>query len=142
MAVRCWPGAGRRGATSSQSATNVLYATRNWDSRSVAGSSLQPPGFRFPKSVRILRRSDFRRVYDDGTRYSCPYFAAFCLAREQNDGPKIGFTVSRASGHSVVRNRMKRRMREVVRLHLRDLPPKWAVVFNPRKPLLEADLPL
>jgi ribonuclease P protein component len=34
---------------------------------------------------------------------------------------------------------MKRRMREAVRLHLSELPPRWSVVFNPRKPLLQAD---
>jgi ribonuclease P protein component len=29
-------------------------------------------------------------------------------------------------------------MREAVRLHLAELPPRWSVVFNPRKPLLDA----
>jgi ribonuclease P protein component len=42
-------------------------------------------------------------------------------------------------GKSVVRNRMKRRMREAVRLNLASLPPVWDIVFNPRKPLLTAD---
>jgi ribonuclease P protein component len=41
-------------------------------------------------------------------------------------------------GRAVVRNRMKRRMREAVRLHLHELPAQWAIVFNPRKPLLDA----
>ena len=97
------------------------------------------PGFGFPKSRRILRRSDFRKVYDEGTRYSCPLFAAFCLRNsEAQDGPRIGFTVTRAMGNAVVRNRMRRRMREAVRLNLEGLPPQWWIVFNPRKPLLEA----
>jgi ribonuclease P protein component len=42
-------------------------------------------------------------------------------------------------GKAVVRNRMKRRLREAVRLHLGELPAPWSVVFNVRKPLLEAD---
>jgi ribonuclease P protein component len=42
-------------------------------------------------------------------------------------------------GKAVVRNRMKRRMREAVRLSLADLPPVWDIVFNPRKPVLTAD---
>jgi ribonuclease P protein component len=44
-------------------------------------------------------------------------------------------------GKSVVRNRMKRRMREAVRLNLEALPPEWSIVFNPRKPLLDAGFP-
>lgn len=45
----------------------------------------------------------------------------------------------RALGKAVLRNRMKRRMREAVRLHLALLHPSWSVVFNPRKPSLEGD---
>jgi ribonuclease P protein component len=44
-------------------------------------------------------------------------------------------------GKAVVRNRMKRRMREAVRLNLESLPPEWSIVFNPRKPLLDARFP-
>ncbi|MGI8991715.1 MAG: ribonuclease P protein component [Bryobacteraceae bacterium] len=87
----------------------------------------------FPKSVRLLRSRDFRRVYDHGTRYSGPLFAAFCLADPENPGPRIGFTVPRAIGCAVVRNRIKRRLREAVRLRLDNLNPQWSIVFNPRK---------
>ena len=101
--------------------------------------------FRFPKAVRILRRSDFRKVYDEGSRFSCPYFAAFCLKRAgpetepAEDGPKVGFTVTKSLGKAVVRNRMKRRLREAVRLNLAGLPPSWMIVLNGRKGLLDAD---
>jgi ribonuclease P protein component len=101
--------------------------------------------YRFPKTVRILRRPDFRKVYDEGSRFSCPYFAAFCFKRPDPedgtpaDGPKVGFTVTKALGNSVVRNRMKRRLREAVRLNLSALPPCWMVVMNGRKGLLDAE---
>jgi ribonuclease P protein component len=96
--------------------------------------------FSFPKAFRILRRSDFRKVYDEGSRFSCPFFAAFCLKQaELENGPKVGFTVTKALGNAVVRNRMKRRLREAVRLQLSGLPPTWMIVMNGRRALLEGE---
>jgi ribonuclease P protein component len=90
------------------------------------------PGF--PKSARLLRASDFRRVYDQGTRYTCPLFAAFSLLESTAPaGPRVGFTTPKALGKAVVRNRIKRRMREAVRLELESLSPEWSIVFNPRR---------
>jgi ribonuclease P protein component len=100
------------------------------------------PSQGFPKAVRILRRSDFRKVYDQGSRFSCPYFAAFCLKQaDQIAGPKVGFTVTKALGKAVARNRMKRRLREAVRLSLSALPAPWLIVMNGRKGLLDAAFP-
>jgi ribonuclease P protein component len=79
-------------------------------------------------------------VYDQGFRFSCPFFAAFCLKQaEQEQGPKVGFTITKALGKAVIRNRMKRRLREAVRLQLRELPPSWMIVMNGRCALLDAE---
>ena len=43
-------------------------------------------------------------------------FAAFCVRETQWEGPHIGFTCPRALGKAVVRNRIKRRVREAVGL--------------------------
>ncbi|MCS6954216.1 MAG: ribonuclease P protein component [Bryobacterales bacterium] len=92
----------------------------------------------FPKEVRLLRRADFERVYKEGFRIAGPYFAAFCLRRPGQGGPKVGLTAPRSLGKSTVRNRIKRRLREAVRLNLWRLGPEWAVVFHPRLSVLEA----
>ncbi|HEV3333589.1 MAG TPA: ribonuclease P protein component [Bryobacteraceae bacterium] len=92
----------------------------------------------FPKRVRLLRSKDFRRVYDEGFRFSSPLFAAFCVRGPQPDGPRIGFTVPRAIGKAVVRNRIKRRFREAVRCYLDQLNPQCSIVINPRLKALNA----
>jgi ribonuclease P protein component len=65
-------------------------------------------------------------------------FAAFCVRETQPEGPHIGFTCPRALGKAVVRNRIKRRVREAVRLHLDQLSPLWSIVINPRRKALDA----
>jgi len=101
----------------------------------------------FPKSSRILRPRDFRKVYDEGTRMTSPSFAAFLLKSttaplrseesEPGGGPFFGFTTPRALGKAVVRNRVRRRMREAVRLEQHLFAPGWSVVFNPRRSLAD-----
>jgi ribonuclease P protein component len=57
---------------------------------------------------------------------------------------RIGFTVSKALGGSVERNRMRRRTREAVRHHLRmfeGMSGVVDVVINPKKSLLAAEFP-
>jgi ribonuclease P protein component len=56
-------------------------------------------------------------------------------------GPRIGFTAPRALGKAVVRNRIRRRVREAVRHHLERLNPQWSIVLNPRRKALDAPMP-
>jgi ribonuclease P protein component len=49
--------------------------------------------------------------------------------------------VPRAIGKAVVRNRIKRRFREVVRCQLDRLNPQWSIVINPRRKAFDAPLP-
>lgn len=94
----------------------------------------------FPKSVRILRSSEFRKIYDHGTRHSCALFAAFVLASDVVDSvSRAGFTTPKALGSAVVRNRIRRRMREAVRLEMEQLSPGCSIIFNPRRRVLECE---
>jgi len=56
-----------------------------------------------------------------------------------HSGPRVGFTVGRALGGAVVRNRMKRRLREAVRLAQVAQAGAVDVVINPKKSLLVAE---
>ena len=94
----------------------------------------------FPKSARLLKHADFEAVYKRGMRHFSPNFTVFFLFRPSNGGaPRIGLTVGKALGGAVVRNRMKRRMREAVRQHLANLHGAVDVVFNPKKSVLVAE---
>jgi len=87
----------------------------------------------------VLRSAEFKQIYQTGTRMTSRYFAAFCLKSPESEFPaRFGFTTPRAVGKSVVRNRLKRRMREAVRGHLPNFPPHCSIVFNPRRTALDA----
>lgn len=93
-----------------------------------------PDSWGFPKSCRILRSAQFKQVYEKGFRHQSSYFAAFCLAGERAvGGPQVGFTTPRGLGKAVFRNRLRRRIREQIRLQWPSLAPQWSVVVNPRR---------
>jgi ribonuclease P protein component len=95
-------------------------------------AELPKSGWDFPKSARILRSQDYRRVYDQGAKFWSPLFSAFCLRNNEEKGVRIGFTCPRALGGSVIRNRIKRRVREAARTRLARVAAGWEIVINPR----------
>lgn len=102
----------------------------------------------FPRSLRLLRHADFERVYKLGRRHFSASFTAFYWARQKASagsakrrtaqGLRIGFAVGRALGGAVQRNRIKRRLREAVRLSRPPVGVGADVVINPKKSLLIA----
>lgn len=98
---------------------------------------------RFPKSQRLLRHADFERVYKQGRRHFAGHMTVFYLARaavaDDIVGSRVGFTVSKALGGAVQRNRMKRRLREAVRLQGVPAEIDADIVINPKRTLLTAE---
>jgi len=89
--------------------------------------------------MRLLRHADFERVYKQGRRHFAAHMTVFYLRREQGEGLRIGFTVGRLLGGAVDRNRMKRRLRESVRLHWPAVSLPVDVVVNPKKSVLKLE---
>jgi ribonuclease P protein component len=107
---------------------------------------------RFPRTARLLRHADFERVYKQGRRhFSASLTVFYCLPAEKSplaatglnttptSGLRVGFTVGRALGGAVQRNRMKRRLREAVRMTRPAKGVAADVVINPKKSLLTTD---
>jgi ribonuclease P protein component len=64
---------------------------------------------------RLTRRTDFRAA-SSGMRVSSGGFVLQSRTRDDERGIRVGFTVSRQVGNAVERNRVRRRLREIVRL--------------------------
>jgi ribonuclease P protein component len=71
---------------------------------------------------------------------SSPLLAAFCIARANPEipGPRLGVTATKALGGAVVRNRIKRQLREAFRMHRSAIGGQWDIVINPRRAAVEA----
>jgi ribonuclease P protein component len=107
-------------------------------------------GAGFPRAARLLKHSDFERVYKQGRRHFSSHMTVFYLRQTEGDssqgavsekGARIGFTVGRVLGGAVERNRIKRRLREAVRLRRAVLKSAGAVdvVINPKKSVLRLE---
>ena len=83
----------------------------------------------FPPEERLRKRREFLRVYERGAKVKTRLFFIYLL---ENDLPhsRLGVTVSRKVGKTVVRNQLKRRFREVFRKNKRLVSPPSDLVIN------------
>ncbi|HTV66316.1 MAG TPA: ribonuclease P protein component [Bryocella sp.] len=91
------------------------------------------------RSNRLLKHADFQRVYEQGRRQFTGNMTVFFLRRPADamaSGPRVGLTVGKILGGAVERNRIKRRMREAVRLSPAACEGPVDIVFHPRKSVL------
>ena len=95
----------------------------------------------FPRAARLLKHADFERVYKQGKRVFSVHMTVFYLGRAEG-GARVGFTVGRVLGIAVKRNRIKRRLREAVRLKRALLEAPVDVVINPKKSTLTVGFPV
>ena len=111
MDVKCLRNAERRGAT-------VLRES-------------DPPQLEFPRACRLVRRAEYDAVYKEGRRRTSREFTIF-LRPNGLDNSRFGWSIKKALGNAVRRNRIRRRLREILRLHRQEITPGWDIVIHPR----------
>ncbi len=94
---------------------------------------------RYPRRMRLLRHADFEYVYRRGRRHFSAHMTVFYCRRDDENSARVGYTVSGTLGGAVDRNRMKRRLREAVRLSWSHMKGPFDIVINPKKSLLQAE---
>lgn len=86
----------------------------------------------------MLHRLDYDAVYTEGRRRSAREFAVF-LRPNRLQVSRFGWSVKKATGNAVRRNRIRRRLREIVRLHRQEIASGWDIVIHPRASVATAD---
>ena len=88
---------------------------------------------------RLTRSRDFDAVYRQGRSVSTRFLTLYWFDRDEHVGdPRLGFAVPKAVGNAVVRNRIKRQLREIVRERLDGVPATNDYVLVVRRGLPEA----
>ena len=91
-----------------------------------------------PRLVMISRPQDFAAIQERGTSRSHPFLIVRTL-RTDLDLTRFGLSTGRRLGGAVVRNRVRRRLREVLRVMAPSFQPGWDVLIIARPALVEAD---
>ena len=93
-----------------------------------------------PKRSRLSRSSDFQRIYRQGSSTASRFLVLYSFKRAAetvDEGPRLGLSVSKKLGGAVVRNRVKRLLREAVAASQKHLAEEYDLVLIARPQLLE-----
>ena len=84
------------------------------------------------KNINSLKNSrEFGRVYSNGKSYANKYLVMYVLENQDKEN-RLGISVSKKVGNSVVRSRSKRLIYEAYRLNYHELKPGYDYVFVAR----------
>jgi ribonuclease P protein component len=97
--------------------------------------------FMLPREHRLTDRRDFQRVFHHGQSFANRYLVIYYLKNRNSGTFRVGFSVSKKVGKAVVRNRVKRLLREAFRLQSGQIrePYDLVVIARPSAAELEFD---
>jgi ribonuclease P protein component len=83
------------------------------------------------RAVTLKENHEFRRTYQKGKSAVSGSMVLYCRKNRLGHN-RLGLTASTKLGHAVVRNRARRRLREVYRLHLEEMRPGYDIILVAR----------
>ncbi|WP_309123369.1 ribonuclease P protein component [Paenibacillus sp.] len=91
------------------------------------------------KRLRLRKKEDFAKVFKHGKAAANHQFVVYVKHSQAAESFRFGVSVSKKVGNAVVRNRMRRRVKEIVRRMEPLMKPRVDIVCIVRKPALELD---
>lgn len=90
----------------------------------------------FPRGHRLTKRPEFVRCYNAGRRFFSRNFVFFAARRDCQSAPwRIGTAVGKKTGNAVWRNRVRRLIKESIRLGQHSISPGFDIVIVPKRRL-------
>ncbi|MFC5469420.1 ribonuclease P protein component [Cohnella suwonensis] len=88
------------------------------------------------RKLRLRKREDFNKVYRFGKSFANSQFVVYWRKRSDRANFRLGVSASSKLGNAVVRNRLRRMVKEIVRLNAPKLQDELDLVLIVRKPAL------
>ena len=85
---------------------------------------------------RLRKHADYQRVYEASRKRRSSSMSWFLAPQTETNVPRVGLTAGQVVGKSHERNRIKRRMREVLRKHVDLLPAGCDLILHPQRIVL------
>lgn len=93
---------------------------------------------RFTKEERLRTSADFKSVFNAKKSFANQFLIMYVLRKEE-EGRRIGFSVSKKIGNAVVRNKVRRRLREIYRTNKYRLNPGTDLIVIARPEIVKLD---
>lgn len=110
------------------------------EGRNPRPSGGRKPRLRFPKAARLIQSAEFARVRTEGKPVHGKMLVLGVLKSGSEEDGRIGFVTSRRVGGAVIRNRVRRLLREVFRVMRPHLVPGLWLVVVAKSPAAKASL--
>jgi len=90
------------------------------------------------KINRLRKRYQYQYIYKSGT-YISSKAVALHYTTSKTKNIKVGFAVTKKIGHAVVRNKIRRRLREILRKCLPNLKQNYNIIIVAKEQILDTD---
>jgi ribonuclease P protein component len=87
-------------------------------------------------SARLRKHADYQLAYAKSRKRRSASMSWFLAPRSEAGGPRVGLTVGKVLGKAHERNRIKRRLRDVLRRHVNRLPGGCDLILHPHRSVL------
>lgn len=86
------------------------------------------------KKFRLRTNIDFNETYKHGKNYWNKYLVIYVYkVPKRKEYTRVGYTITKKIGNAVVRNQIRRRMKEIMRLHFPNIKEGYDIIFIPKK---------
>ncbi|MBW7475629.1 ribonuclease P protein component [Paenibacillus oenotherae] len=89
------------------------------------------------RKLRLRNRNDFSRIYRHGKSFANGQFVVYWSRQMKAEPFRLGVSASKKIGNAVVRNRMRRMVKEIVRAHKERIVEKIDLIVIVRKPAVD-----